>query len=78
MQTDAFWEGIEELEALGKGERTAIMCAEAVPWRCHRSLIADALTLRKWKVFHITSKQSPKMHTLTPFLVHEKGMLDLS
>lgn len=75
MQTDAFWEGIEELEELGEKERTAIMCAEAVPWRCHRSLIADALMLQKWKVFHITSKQPPKAHVLTSFLVHEDGAL---
>lgn len=72
MQTESFWEGIEELEELGKKERTAIMCAEAVPWRCHRSLIADALTLRKWKVFHITSKQPAKSHELTSFLSVQK------
>ena len=68
MQTDSFWEGIEELEKIAKKTPTAIMCAEAVPWRCHRSLIADALTLRSWHVFHITSKQPAKEHELTPFL----------
>lgn len=76
MQTESFWEGIRELENLGKQERTAILCAEAVPWRCHRSLIADALTLRKWKVFHIISKQPAKPHTLTAFLqVDHEGNL---
>jgi uncharacterized protein (DUF488 family) len=45
----------------------AIMCAEAVPWRCHRSLIADALTTRGVEVRHITSSSEPARHTLTPF-----------
>lgn len=75
MQTASFLEGIEELENLGKKYRSAIMCAEAVPWRCHRSLVADALTLRKWKVLHITSKKSAKQHVLTPFLHVEDGKL---
>ena len=75
MQTPSFLEGIEELEIFGKKDKTAIMCAEAVPWRCHRSLIADALTLRKWKVFHIISKKSAKLHELTPFLHVQKGQL---
>lgn len=75
MQTSFFWEGIEELEILGKKYKSAIMCAEALPWRCHRSLIADALALRKWKVVHIISKKSTKLHELTPFLHVEKGQL---
>ena len=75
MQTPSFLEGIEELEVFGKKYKTAIMCAEAVPWRCHRSLIADALTLRKWKVFHIISKKSAKIHKLTPFLRVKNGQL---
>lgn len=75
MQTPFFWEGIEELEILGKKYKSAIMCAEALPWRCHRSLIADALTLRKWKVLHILTKKSTKLHTLTSFLHFEDGHL---
>src|SRR5262249_3911076 len=43
MQTDEFARGLEELVGLSRNLRTAIMCAEAVPWRCHRSLVADAL-----------------------------------
>lgn len=75
MQTPSFWEGLEELEALTQNTKAAIMCAEAVPWRCHRSLIADALTLRKWKVFHIQSKKTAKLHELTSFLhVDKSGM----
>jgi uncharacterized protein (DUF488 family) len=75
MQTSFFLQGIEELEILGKKYKSVIMCAEAVPWRCHRSLIADFLTLRKWKVFHITSKKSAKLHELTSFLHIENGQL---
>lgn len=75
MQTLPFKEGLEELESLGKEYPLAIMCAEAVPWRCHRSLIADALTVRKWKVFHIMGKESLKLHELTPFLHVENGKL---
>ena len=68
MRTKEFEEGLAELLTLAKAGRLAIMCAEAVPWRCHRSLIADALTVKKWKAFHIQSKKTAKEHTLTPFL----------
>lgn len=73
MQTPSFWQGMEELEKLGKEYKSAIMCAEAVPWRCHRSLIADVLTYQKWKVFHIMTLKSVKLHELTPFLQVKKG-----
>lgn len=73
MQTSFFWEGIEEVEELGKKYNVAIMCAEVLPWRCHRSLIADAFTFSKWKVFHIISKKSAPLHKLTPFLRIKKG-----
>ncbi len=75
MQTTNFKEGIEELETFGKEYNAVIMCAEALPWRCHRSLIADALTLHKWKVFHILSGKNTKLHELTPFLHARKGQL---
>jgi uncharacterized protein (DUF488 family) len=48
-------------------KRAAIMCAEAVPWRCHRSLVADALLVRGIRVIHIMSKTSLREHTLTPW-----------
>ncbi len=64
MQTDEFSQAIERLMTLPTG---AIMCAEAVPWRCHRSLISDALTLRGWAVAHITGTAKPSSHSLTPF-----------
>jgi len=69
MQTDEFWRGVDRLGTLGP---STIMCAEAVPWRCHRSLIADALTVRGVEVRHITSRSEPAHHVLTPFArVHE-------
>jgi uncharacterized protein (DUF488 family) len=68
MQTAEFKAGLKELIAFAKEKRCAILCAEAVPWRCHRSLIADALTVKRWKVMHIQSKKMAKRHALTSFL----------
>jgi len=67
MQTDEFKKALEELITISKKEITAIMCAEAVPWRCHRSLVGDALTVKKVEVLDIFSKTSTKEHTLTSF-----------
>lgn len=67
MQTEEFARGLERLLGLAARERVAIMCAEAVPWRCHRSLIADALTARGVTVLHITGAGAPARHTLTAF-----------
>jgi uncharacterized protein (DUF488 family) len=67
MQTGAFARGLEELIALGQERRTAIMCAEAVPWRCHRSLVADALTVRGIPAVEILSITNSREHKLTPF-----------
>ena len=67
MQSDEFRSALERLEELARERRTAIMCAEAVPWRCHRSLIADALTVRGVDVRHITGMGEPSRHALTPF-----------
>jgi uncharacterized protein (DUF488 family) len=67
MQTPPFEENLRRLIELAAQRRTAIMCAEAVPWRCHRSLIADALTARGIAVEDITSKSAPKSHSYTPF-----------
>lgn len=53
MLTDDFVRIIAEVESLATGKRIAIMCAEAVPWRCHRQLLADALFVRAWNVRHI-------------------------
>lgn len=75
MQSEEFHQGLEELEELAGKKKTAIMCAEAVPWRCHRSLIADALTVQKWTVLHIQSKKTARQHALTPFLKVDEDQL---
>jgi len=67
MQTEDFERGLTELIELAEQKRTAIMCAEAVPWRCHRSLIGDALLARGVSVMDIMSKTSAKEHKLTAF-----------
>ncbi|MEX5217273.1 MAG: DUF488 domain-containing protein [Nitrospira sp.] len=99
MQTDEFWEALEELMGCaetrpypisptrpgraetrpypisparpGRAETrpypTVIMCAEAVPWRCHRNLISDALVTKGWRVLHILSATRMDTHTLTSF-----------
>jgi uncharacterized protein (DUF488 family) len=67
MQTPEFERGLEKLIALGAAETVAIMCAEAVPWRCHRSLIADALVARGIQVGEIIGKGATHPHKLTPF-----------
>lgn len=75
MQTDDFLAGLACLEQLAARHLTAIMCAEAVPWRCHRSLIADALTVARWRVLHIQSRQTARPHKRTPFLRVRGGRL---
>ena len=72
MQTAPFEEALEALLALVAEKRTAIMCAEAVPWRCHRSLIADACLVRGVSVEHIMSETSRKPHTLSSW-AHVEG-----
>ena len=69
MQTDEFCRALETLIADSRLQPTAIMCAEAVPWRCHRSLIADALASRGWTVRHILSPVKADEHRLTPFAI---------
>jgi uncharacterized protein (DUF488 family) len=69
MQTEPFWAALETLMKTARDRPTAIMCAEAVPWRCHRSLIADALGSRGWTVRHIMTKTKADKHRLTPFAV---------
>ena len=75
MATPAFAEGLDELMRIASAEPTAIMCAEAVPWRCHRSMIADALLVRGWTVLDIVSAKSPAEHKLTPFLKLNQGLI---
>ena len=67
MQTAEFESALNTLGEAAAREATAIMCAEAVPWRCHRSLISDALTARGYRVEHIMSAKKSSPHTMTSF-----------
>ena len=72
METREFADALEDLLALASREPTAIMCAEAVPWRCHRSLISDAAVAKSFRVFHIMDDRADE-HRLTSF-----GRIDAS
>lgn len=67
MQSREFACGLRRLMSLARRKQTAIMCAEAVPWRCHRSLIADALVARGYRVEEISSLTRTRTHELTPW-----------
>jgi uncharacterized protein (DUF488 family) len=67
MQTEEFELAFQALLELASRRRIALMCAEAVPWRCHRSLIADALLARSVPVEHIMSRSRRQRHTLHSF-----------
>jgi uncharacterized protein (DUF488 family) len=75
MQTSEFAAGLDKLLKLAEGHQVAVMCAEAVPWRCHRSLIADALVARRIAVQHITSKTRRQPHEMTPFAKIKRGLV---
>jgi uncharacterized protein (DUF488 family) len=75
MQTPEFAGSLAALIAVASAECVAVMCAEAVPWRCHRSLIADALVVRGVHVEEITSATRCQVHTLTSFASVEGGVL---
>jgi uncharacterized protein (DUF488 family) len=76
MQTDAFHLGIKRLLQIAKDNRTAIMCAEAVWWRCHRGLIADYLKVAGMKVIHINSMTSNTDHPYTTAARIQDGQLN--
>ena len=67
MQTEEFRDALAALIRMSRRRRVGIMCAEAVPWRCHRSLVADALSVRGVPVVEILSESNYRMHQLTPF-----------
>jgi uncharacterized protein (DUF488 family) len=67
MQTDEFACNLDELITRAREKQVCIMCAESVPWRCHRSLVADALTARGIEVKHIMNAKSANLHKLTLF-----------
>lgn len=65
METEEFANGIARLEQIALKQPTAIMCAEAVWWRCHRSMVADYLKAKKWTVLHIMAKGKVQEHPYT-------------
>ncbi|OQW31494.1 MAG: DNA repair protein [Nitrospira sp. SG-bin1] len=75
MQTEQFGRALDELMANSKERKTVIMCAEAVPWRCHRSLIADALVMRDWEIRHIMSEERADRHQLRSFARVKNGLI---
>ena len=73
MQTEGFGRALTALERLAEERPTAVMCAEALWWRCHRRLVADALIARGHRVLHIGSDASLEDHRLTPFAELREG-----
>lgn len=67
MQTEDFERALERAIELARQKRSVLMCAEAVPWRCHRSLVADALVVRGIEVLEIVGPSPPEPHKLTLF-----------
>lgn len=75
MMTSSFQEGLKELESLAETKKVAYMCSESVPWRCHRSLISDALKTKGWQVGHIMTCSSISCHQTTSFLKIDNDVL---
>lgn len=75
MATPEFEEGLARAIAAAGGRRTVLMCAEAVWWRCHRRLVADALTVRGWSVWHIVGPDKHCLHELPAFAVADGARL---
>jgi uncharacterized protein (DUF488 family) len=73
METPEFKAALEELERVASAKRTAILCSEAVWWRCHRQLVADALTARGIEVRHIAGTGGTRAHALTKGARVEEG-----
>lgn len=75
METESFREGIAKLERIAQAQRTAIMCAEAVWWRCHRSMVSDYLKAEGWQVFHIMGQNKETLHPFTKAATVINGVL---
>jgi uncharacterized protein (DUF488 family) len=75
METEEFHRNLERLTRMASQKTLALVCAEAVPFRCHRSLIADALTVTGVEVRHITSGRTARLHRLTPWINVEGGRI---
>ncbi|MBV8989988.1 MAG: DUF488 domain-containing protein [Solirubrobacterales bacterium] len=73
MASEEFLSALERLQADAREDPTAVMCAEAQWWRCHRRLIADSLVVRGWRVLHLGLRANPVEHELTPFAVVGQG-----
>lgn len=73
MQTEEFAANVDAVLELGRTKACVLMCAEAVPWRCHRSLVADALLVRGVRVDDIIDARSCRAHKMTPF-AHVEGL----
>jgi uncharacterized protein (DUF488 family) len=69
MRTPRFQEALQRVMETARETRSAVMCAEAVWWHCHRMLISDALTVRGWRVLHIGAGPDAQPHRITPFAV---------
>lgn len=78
METNEFKNALKELEVLAAEKRTAIMCSEAVWWRCHRSMISDALKVEGWEVIHIMGENNAPEHPYTSPAKVVHGKLDYS
>jgi uncharacterized protein (DUF488 family) len=75
METEEFQAGLKEATAIAEREPCALMCAEAVPWRCHRFLLSDAFTANGWEVRHIMTNKKWETHRPTPFLRIKDGRI---
>jgi uncharacterized protein (DUF488 family) len=75
MESPEFRADLEALVSMAESRRVALMCSEAVPWRCHRRLIADALTIQGWRVRDILGRGQVRDHALTPFARVDGGRL---
>lgn len=73
MQTDSFQKALSNLIEMASSTRCAIMCAEVLPWRCHRSLISDALMINGFEVIEIFDDHTSRNHKLTSFILVENG-----
>jgi uncharacterized protein (DUF488 family) len=75
MLTDEFARAFQQLTDLASHSRTAIVCAEALPWQCHRRLIADQFTTKGWRVRDIVGPNQTRDHSLPPFATVTNGVL---
>jgi uncharacterized protein (DUF488 family) len=85
MDSEEFRAGLVVLLAQASEHATAVLCAEAVPWRCHRQLIADALSARGVEVYHVLGPGTAEAHRLTPFarldgerVLYDRGQIPLA